>query len=211
MHVEVVPALIASHRRQLQHRLKKLVNCGPVIHLDVMDGLFVSNRSMTIPLWSDLPVNKKYEVHFMCQRPELWLTVLGQHRISRVMIPVELGSKLNIILAVFRSRRWPVWLTINPTTPISKLRPWINKVPGITVLAVRPGRYGARWHNSTITRLRLVRLQFPRAGLGCDGGVNINTARILSPLHIQRVSVGSFIMAAEHPRRAWQQLRDVIQ
>jgi ribulose-phosphate 3-epimerase len=172
-----------------------------------MDGVFVSTRSVNQKTVLRIKQGTIGELHLMVTHPLAWLPVVVRLKIPTVIIHAELGRNLGQPLAVFRQQGVNVLLAINPTTPLSKLRPWAQRIQGVVVMGVHPGAYGARWQTKTTQRIQAVKKLYPRLPVSTDGGVSEKTIQALAAAGIDRGIVGSYIQRSNNPRRAWRRLQ----
>lgn len=207
MSVEIFPAILAQTTNQFRSRLNLGQSVSRWLHIDLMDGKFVPTRSPGPKALQRIRITHPVEVHCMVEHPEQWIHPLLHWPTRRVILPVELGASLRPIFAVFRSRKIPVGLAINPTTLLSKIRPWAKFIESITVMGVTPGRYGATYHAHTVRRVRTLRRLYPRKTLACDGGITPTNLTQLVQAGARRFSVGSFLMQHSDPMEAMRALK----
>jgi pentose-5-phosphate-3-epimerase len=205
MAVELLPSITATTAPQLRRYATLASSLSHHIHLDLMDGRFVPTKSARI---KNLKLIRP-EVHAMTLSSAFILDILEHIHPSRVYVPIELGDSLPPILAMLRSRRIPVGFAISPTTPVQVLSPWLKYSQHLLVLCVQPGRYGAPLWSGAVRRVRDIRRRHPRARITCDGAMNEQTLPKLIRAGAQRCIVGSAVMLAHDPERAWQALRRV--
>ncbi len=208
--VEVLPSVLARDAATYRRRFQRAAALGTIIHLDIMDGRFVTSRSIRSKTLGQLPPKPPVEIHAMVAEPEQWLTDMLRLNLRRVIVPVELGVRLRPFIAVFRSRRIPVVLSINPGTPLSRLHPWVSVVAGIQVMGVEPGQYGAPFLPKTFSRIQAIHRRYPRLPIQVDGGITPDKIVKLRSVGATRFVVGSFFMKAKQPTIAWQQLRQAL-
>lgn len=207
MAVEIIPSVLARRLDQFRVRLALAERVSHRVHVDVMDGKFVPTRSVTPEALVRFPWRQPVELHLMVKEPERWLEVAMPKAIGEVIIPVELGPRLRYCIALFRSNGKKISLAINPTTPLSRLWPWLEHVKQVHVMTVRPGRYHAAFIPAMIDRVAELHVQAPRLRITCDGGVTPKTIGRLVQAGARRMIVGSYLQNAEHPRRAWHDLQ----
>lgn len=204
MVVKIIPAVLAGRIDQFRQRWHLAQRLHPLIHLDLMDGVFVPTKSITPKQLKSIRFSTPIECHLMVSRPEDWLEGILRFRLERVILPVELRSQLRPLIALFRSRKIPVSLAINPTTPLSRLTPWFRFIESVTVMGVAPGRYGAPVWPGIIPRLQRLRRRWPKLKLAIDGGLRPESLQVLLPFRPARLVVGSSVMLAQDPFAAYK-------
>ncbi len=210
MRVKIIPAVLAGTAQQFDRRLALALELSRELHIDVMDGRFVKTRSVSQTFLRSKKLPTRTEWHCMVVQPENWLPLLLPGAKQRIIIPVELQPKLPVLLALFRSRKIPVSLAINPDTPIGKLTPWLSRVSECTVMGVRPGAYGGRFWPGTVERVRQLHVRYPRCTITADGGVTPQTAPRLVAAGASRLVVGSFLLRSRDPAQALRQLQNAV-
>src|SRR5262245_57300597 len=137
MAVELVPSVLAAQAGVWRQRLRRAERVSRAVHIDLMDGRFVSTRSIAPGTARRYVPTKKVDVHLMVGKPLDWLPVLLHWPTRRVIVHCELGADLRFFLAAARANRWAIDLALNPDTPISRLRPWARYVSGFQVMTVQ--------------------------------------------------------------------------
>lgn len=209
MRVEILPSLTVTTVNQFQSGLRRIQSFAPVIHLDLMDGVFVRNRSISPSMLARHPITQPLEIHAMVSRPGDWLPTISHLPVRRAVLHVELGRLLAPALAWFRSRRIEVGLAINLETRLGTLARWVPHVKSFQVMAVKPGRYGAKFDPKAIRRLAHLRRAYPKMTLACDGGMNEDTIPAAVRAGAHRLIVGSVIQSAIQPAALYRRLIDV--
>lgn len=205
MAVELLPSITATTAAQLRRYVTIATSLSRHVHLDLMDGHFVSTKSARI---KNLKLVRP-EVHAMTLSSAFVLDILEHIHPSRVYVPIEMGDALTPIIAMLRSRRIPIGFAISPTTPVRALAPWLKYSQHLIVLCVQPGRYGAPLWSGAVGRVREIRRRYPLVRITCDGAMNEQTLPKLIRAGAQRCIAGSAVMLANDPEQAWQALRRV--
>jgi len=207
MLVELFPAVLATTLAELKSRTHLAQKLSPTIHLDVMDGKFVSTKSVSIKTLQDMAWKGKVEIHAMVKNPTTLLPLLDSIKPRRVYLHVELGAALLPMIAVLRSRKIELGLAINPQTSITALEQFIPYAKSILVLSVHPGKYHAPLWPGAFSRIRTLRRRWPKLVIGADGSMNQSTIARAMKAGAQRLIVGSNVMLDEHPELAWKKLQ----
>lgn len=197
----VVPAVLERNRRVFFRRVGQLRQFTRRIHIDVTDGQFVRSRTVGGPSLRRLPRPSQYQYHFMVRRPERWVRRVRLLRGDEVVFHIE-SSHLASAIARARQRGASVGLAVNPNTPLVRLRPWRQQIDTIVCLGVSPGAQGQPLVPSTLRRVRTLR----RWGqpIAVDGGIRLETARLVCRAGAAELIVGSAIVHAAKPAAAWR-------
>lgn len=210
MAVKLLPSVLASRPDQFRRRLRLALDLQSEIHIDVMDGKFVTTRSVGPSLFSPRTLRIRAEYHLMVLHPAEWIPMIRRVHGRRAIIHVERQPRLADIIRDFRRQGISVSLAINPRTPLARIGPYVRMIRGLHVMTVRPGRYHARFIPSALSRMSSFRRRYPRLPITVDGGMNSRTIPLALAAGAQRLVVGSDVMLSAHPRWEWQRLQTLI-
>ncbi|MFH1520313.1 MAG: ribulose-phosphate 3-epimerase [Candidatus Micrarchaeota archaeon] len=188
MTVEVVPAILVKTKKELLSRIKQVINHVKEIQLDIMDGKFVPNKTISIESLTDLP-KAKYEFHWMVLEPEKWIEkIRGPHT---HLVHIETIKSIETIEATVKKVGGKLGFAINPETSLDKLLPLIKKCNPVRVLimTVHPGFSGQTYLYEMKEKIQKLRALYPKLDIEVDGGINEETAR-------HAYSAGANILAA---------------
>ncbi len=204
MKSEIVPSLIAQDQKQFDKIYSK-IKIAQIIHLDVIDGDFVKNKS----LWFSFALPKhNYEAHLMTTRPELFI---GKYHtdIKTFIVHVETTSNVDALIEFVHSMRCRVYLALNPRIPVSRIRKYLRKIDGVLVMTVQPGQYGAPFLRAMVKKVRELRNMNRNLNIEVDGSVNDKTIKQLKEAGANRFSVGSFIQKSRDVKQAIKLLEEL--
>lgn len=207
MAVELIPSVLATTADQLRTRVSLAEKLGTTIHLDVMDGKFVTTKSVGSRSLAKVHWKRRVEIHAMVDNPITILTLLEAIRPRRVYLHVELGSALLPFIAVLRSRRIEFGLAINPRTDLHVLKLYIRYATSVLVMSVQPGRYQAPFWPGAFQRIRKIKQRWPKVTIAVDGGMNARTLPRAIRAGAKRVIVGSDVILNPEPGLEWRKLK----
>lgn len=210
MAVELQPSVLARTLPEFRRRLAVAERLSPHVHLDLMDGRFVSTRSLGPAGLAKVHWKHRPDVHAMVVNPVAWLATFSALRPRRVYVHCELPEQVLLpTIAFLRSNRIQVGLAINPQTPLRRLEPWKRVAQAILVLGVTPGRYGAPWHPKTVQRVRELRRRWPQLPVVVDGHVDAKRLPLLVGAGVSGAIIGSAVMESSQPELAWKHLKTI--
>ena len=171
------------------------------IHLDVMDGCFVSQKSLPLEEIRELSKisEKKLDIHLMVEEPIEYIeNIKDLSNIEYITIHLEIDKDIKNILYKIKSYGYKCGISIKPNTDINKLSPFIEDVDLILLMTVEPGLGGQPYITSSSERLKeLKKIVNNDIKLEVDGGINNITIKEVPEADI--VVVGSYITTSNDP------------
>lgn len=204
----VIPGILVKNKAGFVKRLEQLQGITPLVHVDVMDGKFVKQKTWananTIATLTPAP---QYELHLMVNDPLSviinWMKVRG---FRRAIVHVESPISLPAIIAACRERCIEIVLAISPGTPLSKLTPYLKKIDGVQVMGGRPGKSGQPMDPKTLQTVRALRKKSRTLPIAFDIGVNRHTIPQLIRAGVTRPVATSAIANAQNPSGEYRTL-----
>lgn len=172
------------------------------IHMDVMDGKFVSQNTLSYQELRELSSfsNKKLDVHLMMDNPEEYINnIKDLNNIENITIHLEIDKDIKKILSMIKSLGIKRGISIKPNTDINKLLPYLNDIDLILVMTVEPGLGAQPFIGTSTTRLKEIKklIKDKDILIEVDGGINSNTINLVKDADI--VVVGSYITCSDDP------------
>lgn len=195
-----VSILNSKDRKEM---IDKLNNANiSYIHMDVMDGKFVSQNTLSYQELRELSSfsNKKLDVHLMMDNPEEYINnIKDLNNIENITIHLEIDKDIKKILSMIKSLDIKRGISIKPNTDINKLLPYLNDIDLILVMTVEPGLGGQPFIETSTARLKEIKklIKDKDILIEVDGGINSNTINLVKDADI--VVVGSYITCSDDP------------
>ena len=212
--LEIAPSILASDFAHLGEEIGKIEQGGAeVIHFDVMDGHFVPNISIGVPVLASLrkATRLPIDVHLMIENPELYIEAFAKAGANRILVHQEATAHLDRALAMIRENGAEAGAVINPATPVEMLTEILDKVDTILVMSVNPGFGGQKFIPGAyekIRRLRSLRARYnPGFRIEVDGGVEIEHAAELARAGANTLVAGTSIFHTPHPAESVRKMR----
>jgi ribulose-phosphate 3-epimerase len=169
------------------------------IHLDIMDGKFVNNKSFTvseIKKFNDIS-KKSFDVHLMVKNPIKYINDLALLNVNTISFHYEAVKNLDEVINLIKNYGIKVGIAINPKTDINVLIPYLNMIDIVLVMSVEPGYSGQAFIESTYNKVEklkeLIINNNSKSLIEVDGGVNIENAPILKEKGTDIIVSASYI------------------
>ncbi len=215
--VRIAPSILSADLMDLKADIDMIERAGAgYIHLDVMDGHFVPNITMGVPVLEqlvricDLPV----DVHLMVSNPLdqiPWFIDAGAYSITvhaEVLSSDEIGQAVDMIHAADVRAS----LALKPETPANVVLPAIADLDMVLVMSVEPGFSGQRYLEGTEDKVAKVVSMARQAGVSplveADGGIGLSSAPIVAAAGADVLVCGNAVFTAEDPRAALSDIEE---
>ena len=212
--IEIAPSILASNFSRLGDEVRAVEQGGAdVIHVDVMDGHFVPNISIGVPVVEALSKATRLplDVHLMIDRPEKYIEEFVRAGASRVLIHEEATKHLDRALAMIRESGAEAGAAINPATPVVMLTEVLHKVDTVLVMSVNPGFGGQKFIPGALEKIRQLNQWRARYNgafrIEVDGGIDADNAAELAQAGANTFVAGTSIFHTPDPAAATRQLR----
>jgi ribulose-phosphate 3-epimerase len=203
--VEVVPAILVKDRAELVRRIELVKPHVRAVQIDVMDGVFVPNKTVGLPDFHDLPPGIKYEFHWMVQNPEDWiLDVEGQHL---HLVHVESVMDWHKVRDVVARSGSELGIVFNPPTPVSSLARYIGDAGQVLAMTVNPGFDGQKYIPEVESKITELRERYPELKIEVDGGINVQTAERAANAGANILDAASAVFSAPDAKLAIESIK----
>lgn len=213
--LRIAPSILAADFAALGNAVRTVEEGGAdLIHVDVMDGRFVPNVTIGIPVVAALNrvATVPLDVHLMMLEPERHLESFIEAGASMLSVHLEASPHLHRTLSVIRALGATGGVALNPGTPPSSLASVADQVDYVVVMSVNPGYSGQTFIPQSEGKVREVRKLLDAAGnhapIEVDGGVNFDNAAQLVTAGADILVAASAIYGAADPTGATRRLRD---
>lgn len=203
-----VSVLNAKEKKQMINILNK--TDISYIHIDVMDGKFVSQISMSPEEIIELSKtsDKKLDVHLMVEDPISYIKQIKDLKnIEYITIHLEIDKDIKDILSKIKSYGYKTGLSIKPNTDVNALIPYLEDLDLILLMTVEPGLGGQPFIESSIDKIQDLKklINNTNIKIEVDGGINNKTITEVKEANI--AVVGSYITKSENPTEV---IKDLI-
>ena len=207
--IKIAPSILSADFANLERDIRR-IDTADYVHVDVMDGLFVPNITIGIPVVKSIRPTTALplDVHLMIDRPVRYVETFCQAGADIVTVHVEADTEENTgkALELIRSQGKRPGVVIKPGTPAEAVLPFLDKCAMVLVMTVEPGFGGQAFMPDMMDKVRAIRGWIHSRGLDCelevDGGIGPATAPVAVAAGANVLVAGSAVYkAADIPGR----------
>ncbi len=199
----VAPSILSADFLNLGKEIMMLNESeADMIHVDVMDGVFVPNISIGFPVIKSIKkISKKpIDVHLMIQNPDNYIERFVEAGADYLSVHIESSIHLNRTINKIKSLNVKAGVALNPHTPVSLLEDIIEYVDLICLMSVNPGFGGQQFINNSLNKIvklkSLIKKTGSNAMIEIDGGVTLENSKILVEKGVDILVAGNTVFGA---------------
>lgn len=202
--IKIAPSVLSADFAKMGEEIKSVEKAGAdIIHLDVMDGVFVPNITFGIKMVADVRkiTSLPLDCHLMIVHPEKYVKDFAKAGADYITVHYEAcGESLKDTLFLIKENNVKCGLVINPDTPVEKVENLIPLCDMVLVMSVFPGFGGQKFIADVLDKCRAIRKIIDENNLDClleiDGGINADTAKSAREVGCDVLVAGSAVFGA---------------
>lgn len=209
----ISPSILSADFANLGEDIRLVSQDADTIHVDVMDGVFVPNITIGMPVvkairpYTDLPI----DVHLMVQDPTPFIEDFAKAGADLITVHAETCPHLHRVTQQIRAAGCDVGVVINPATSLSAVEEILPEVDLVLLMSVNPGFGGQKYIPSTTAKIRKLRTMMDERGIDAhiqvDGGVSTETIKEVYEAGANLLVAGSAVYGKADPVAAIQELK----
>ncbi len=211
----VSPSVLSCDFAKLGAEVADIQKCGAdMAHLDVMDGMFVTNISFGFPIIESLRKTTDiiFDVHLMIAAPERYVERFAEAGADIITFHYEASEDSAALLKKIRSLGKKAAVSVKPATPIEVVYPLLSLCDMVLVMTVEPGYGGQALIPETLQKVKALRAAIERQGLSVDvqvdGGIHAGNAGDAIAAGANVLVAGSAVFRAEDRAAAIRALKE---
>lgn len=213
--IEIAPSLLSADFSRLGEEIKKVEAGGAtILHVDVMDGRFVPNITIGLPVVRSIRAitELKIDTHLMIVEPGTYAAEFARAGANMVSVHIEADPHIHRTLASIRDQGAQAGIAINPATSLSALESAIEFADFVLIMSVNPGFGGQKFIGPVLQKTRDLRAMIASRGLDCrieiDGGIDASNIADVTAAGAEIIVAGSAVFGQEDPSHAVRELLD---
>jgi ribulose-phosphate 3-epimerase len=213
--VKIAPSILSADFAVLGEEVRALERGGAdLIHVDVMDGHFVPNITIGVPVVESLKrvATAPLDVHLMISDPDRYIEAFARAGAAMLSVHVEVLPHLHRTVQAIKALGVKAGVVLNPSTPPAAISEVAGDVDFVLVMSVNPGFGGQSFIARSTSKVSEVRALLDRAGnasapIEIDGGIDQDTAPLVVTAGARILVAGSAIFRGGDPERATRELK----
>ena len=203
----ISPSILSADFANLEADIKRVEPYVPWLHIDVMDGHFVPNISIGVPVVKSIRkvTNLFLDTHLMIENPIKYIDAFVDAGADLITFHYEATkdkSKTLEVIEKILSRNVKVGISIKPKTSVEEIKEYIKYVDMVLIMTVEPGFGGQKFMEDCAQKIAQVKKINKNVLVQIDGGINDKTAKICLELGADSLVAGSYIYGASDIKQA---------
>ncbi|MDE6645377.1 MAG: ribulose-phosphate 3-epimerase [Muribaculaceae bacterium] len=202
----VSPSILSADFANLGRDIEMLNRSeASMIHVDVMDGVFVPNISIGFPVIEAVAkiAQKPLDVHLMIVEPQKYVAQVRDAGAEWMNVHLEVSPHLDRTVQAIKQAGMKAAVTLNPATPVALLKDIVAELDMVLLMSVNPGFGGQKFIGNVLNKIRELKTLITESGshalIEVDGGINATTAVQVAEAGCDVAVAGSYVFGSADP------------
>ena len=212
--IRVAPSILSADFAHLADEVQRIETAGAeYVHIDVMDGAFVSNITLGSPVVKSLRQCSRavFDVHLMVEHPEAQIAAFAEAGADVITFHIEAVRHAHRLVQEIKALGCRAGVALNPATPLVMLEELMADIDMALIMTVNPGFGGQKFIPSMLEKIALLRRTVEEndfdLDIEVDGGVNAETAPLVREAGANILVAGSAVYGASDIEKAIRAIR----
>ncbi|MFM9943917.1 MAG: ribulose-phosphate 3-epimerase [Bacteroidia bacterium] len=215
MNYKIAPSILSADFANLQRDVE-MINKSEAdwFHVDVMDGVFVPNISLGLPVISAIKrhATKPLDVHLMIIQPERYIADFKKAGADVLTVHLEASTHLHRTIGAIKENGMMAGVALNPHSPVSLLMDVLLDIDLVCLMSVNPGFGGQKFIENTYNKIKELRQMAMNSGkdllIEIDGGVTLDNYKLLLQAGANVLVAGNTVFSSPNPTVTIQKLKE---
>lgn len=215
MSYKIAPSILSADFANLQRDVEMINNSqADWFHVDVMDGVFVPNISLGLPVISAIKrhATKPLDVHLMIVQPERYIADFKKAGADILTVHLEASTHLHRTIGAIKESGMMAGVALNPHSSVQLLKDSIMDIDLVLIMSVNPGFGGQRFIENTYNKVKELRQMANERGkdllIEIDGGVTLDNYKDLLQAGANVLVAGNTVFSSANPTETIRKLKE---
>ena len=205
--IEIVPAILVKNKQELNERMKEVEPYVNRVQIDIMDGKFVPNKTIQPEDLKDFKTDLMKEAHLMVEDNERYVEDFLNLDFDMIIVHYESCKDIPTIIKKVKDRGKKIALSINPPTPLSAIKDYLDDLDMVLIMTVNPGFSGQGFIPEVLSKIRELRDMRKELDIEVDGGIKLGTVKLVSEAGANIFVSCSAIFKQEDKKKAVESMK----
>lgn len=209
--IKIAPSILSAKKEKLQEEVNGIESAADLIHVDIMDGKFVPPTTFKPEEIKAIESKLPKDIHLMVEHPikDGFIDDYADAGASIITIHEECKDDIKEAFELIKSKGIKVGISINPPSPLEKVKQYIDDVDLVLIMSVNPGYPGQKFIGDVLPKIEELRKSKPDMDIEIDGGINEETIAQAAKAGANVFVAGSSVFGKEDHAGTIKKLREL--
>lgn len=202
--MNILPGVLATNLKELEEQLSA-ISWAKKIHLDIMDGEFVPNKTVQAKTLAKLFPKQDVQVHLMCNSPEKYVNSYAKLGAKEFIVHAEAFEDEELLERI-RLKGMKSGIAFNPETKVSQHKDRLVHADTALIMTVQPGFSGGKFIKAPLKKIAQAKKRNPLLYVGVDGGCGLSTCKTIADAGADFSVATSSVTKQQNAKKAYREL-----